>query len=202
MYITYVHYIHTYISTYIHKHTHTHTYTHTHIHTYTHTYIHTHTHTHTHTCIAKWQTEWDRTMKGSTTKQFFPNIKDRLNVKLKLTPNFTAMVTAHGKTKAYLHRFKIIVSRMPLRRRESNGGPPALWLHQNAEGERETYKQRIKTRKVAGGYKGISEKIQKTLLSVYKLNRFQETMNLAYMKCQTLYDKIKKNTPACSITQM
>jgi hypothetical protein len=26
------------------------------------------------------------------------------------TPNFTAIVTAHGKTKAYLHRFKIIES--------------------------------------------------------------------------------------------
>ena len=27
-----------------------------------------------------------------------------------MTPNFTATVTAHGKTKAYLHRFKIIAS--------------------------------------------------------------------------------------------
>jgi hypothetical protein len=31
-------------------------------------------------------------------------------MELKLTPNFTAMVTAHGKTKAYLHRFKITQS--------------------------------------------------------------------------------------------
>jgi hypothetical protein len=30
--------------------------------------------------------------------------------KIKLTPNFTAIVTAHGKTRAYLHRFKIIES--------------------------------------------------------------------------------------------
>jgi len=37
-------------------------------------------------------------------------IKDRLNKKIKLTPNFAAIVTAHGKTKAYLHRFKIIES--------------------------------------------------------------------------------------------
>ena len=40
-------------------------------------------------------------------KQFFPIIKDSLTNKIKLTPNFTAIVTAHGKTKAYLHRFKI-----------------------------------------------------------------------------------------------
>jgi len=29
-------------------------------------------------------------------------------MKLNLTQNFTAIVTGHGKTKAYLHRFKII----------------------------------------------------------------------------------------------
>jgi len=29
-------------------------------------------------------------------------------MKINLTRNFTTMVTGHGKTKAYLHRFKII----------------------------------------------------------------------------------------------
>jgi hypothetical protein len=43
-------------------------------------------------------------------KQFFPIIKDRLTTKIKLTPNFLAIITAHGKTKAYLHRFKIVES--------------------------------------------------------------------------------------------
>jgi hypothetical protein len=59
---------------------------------------------------AKWQNQWDSTTKGLTTKQFFPIIKDRLTNKIKLTPNFTALVRAHGKTKAYLHRFKITES--------------------------------------------------------------------------------------------
>jgi hypothetical protein len=31
-------------------------------------------------------------------------------MKITLTPNFTAMVTSHGKTRSYLHRFKIIDS--------------------------------------------------------------------------------------------
>ena len=57
--------------------------------------------------LAKWQIQWDRTTKGLTTKQFFPIIKDRLTTKIKLIPNFTEIVTAHGKTKAYLHRLKI-----------------------------------------------------------------------------------------------
>ena len=31
-------------------------------------------------------------------------------MKINLTPNITAMVTAHGKTRSYLHLFKIIES--------------------------------------------------------------------------------------------
>jgi len=60
--------------------------------------------------IAKWQYQWDHTTKRQATKQFFPVIKDRLSNKIKLTPNFTAIVTAHSETKAYLHRSKIIGS--------------------------------------------------------------------------------------------
>jgi hypothetical protein len=60
--------------------------------------------------IAKWQQQWDNTDKGLITKEFFPNIKTRLKMQLKLTPNFTTIVAAHGKTKACLHRFKITQS--------------------------------------------------------------------------------------------
>ena len=60
--------------------------------------------------ITNWQIQWDRTTKGSRTKQFFLTIKDRLTTKIKWTPNFTPIVTAHGKTKAYVHRSKIIES--------------------------------------------------------------------------------------------
>jgi len=31
-------------------------------------------------------------------------------MKINLSPNFTVMVTAHGKTSSYLHRFKILES--------------------------------------------------------------------------------------------
>ena len=59
--------------------------------------------------IAKWQ-QWDESNKGRVTKEYFPEVKETLKKKIKLSPYFTAMVTAHGKTKAYLHRFKIIQS--------------------------------------------------------------------------------------------
>ena len=62
------------------------------------------------TTIEKLQQQWDYTTKGFATKEFFLNIKYRLKTKINLTPNFTAMITAHGKTRSYLHRFKIIES--------------------------------------------------------------------------------------------
>ena len=41
------------------------------------------------------------------TKQFFPNVRDRIHRRITINPNFTALVTGHGKTKSYLYRFKI-----------------------------------------------------------------------------------------------
>ena len=57
--------------------------------------------------VKKWQREWDQSSKGQITKQFFPDIAARLNMKLNLTYNFTLMVTGHGNINSYLHRFKI-----------------------------------------------------------------------------------------------
>ena len=57
--------------------------------------------------VKKWQSEWDQSTKGQITKQYFPDITARLNMKLNLTPNFTLMVTGHGNLNSYLHRFKI-----------------------------------------------------------------------------------------------
>ena len=42
----------------------------------------------------KWQSEWDLTTKGAITKSFFPNIAERLQQKINVTPNFTTVVTA------------------------------------------------------------------------------------------------------------
>ena len=60
--------------------------------------------------IIKWQKEWEENPKAVLTKQFFPNISDRIRAKLQVTTNFTALVTGHGKTRAYLHRFKLMES--------------------------------------------------------------------------------------------
>ncbi|KAJ4431228.1 hypothetical protein ANN_19825 [Periplaneta americana] len=60
--------------------------------------------------LVKWQNEWDNTAKGQITKSFFPNINDRLKLKLNITPNFTTIITGHGNIKSYLHKYKIIDS--------------------------------------------------------------------------------------------
>jgi len=56
----------------------------------------------------KWQKEWEDCMKAAITKQFFPNVKDRLKLGTDINPIFTALVRGQEKTRAYLHRFKTL----------------------------------------------------------------------------------------------
>jgi len=38
--------------------------------------------------VKKWQRKWTQTTKGRTTKEYFPDVSERLKVKLQLTQNF------------------------------------------------------------------------------------------------------------------
>jgi hypothetical protein len=60
--------------------------------------------------IDKWQGDWNQTTKGSITKDYFPKVTERLNMKLSINGSLTTMMTGHGNIKAYLHRFKLIDS--------------------------------------------------------------------------------------------
>jgi len=46
--------------------------------------------------------------KAAITKQFFPHVQDRFKLKTNITPIFAAMLTGHGKTRAYRHRSEIL----------------------------------------------------------------------------------------------
>jgi len=71
--------------------------------------------------IKKWQKAWEGSPKAALTRQFFPSIYDRIKAKLQVTPNFTALITGHGKTRAYLHRFKLLGSpECPCSKEEQN----------------------------------------------------------------------------------
>jgi hypothetical protein len=47
--------------------------------------------------LKMWQELWDNTTKGTATKESFTKTKDRMTIKITLTPNFTAMIMANGK---------------------------------------------------------------------------------------------------------
>jgi len=49
------------------------------------------------------------TVKGAICRSFFspPTVEQRLKLRIPITPEFTAIVSGHGKTKAYLHRFNL-----------------------------------------------------------------------------------------------
>lgn len=60
------------------------------------------------TTLNKWERQWQTTTKATVTKSFFPSVKDRLQFKISVTPNFTVFVTGHGRLRSYYHRFKIM----------------------------------------------------------------------------------------------
>ena len=47
--------------------------------------------------LEQWQLQWNKAAKGAVCRSFFPNLEQRLKAKVPLTPEFTALVTGHGK---------------------------------------------------------------------------------------------------------
>lgn len=57
--------------------------------------------------IEMWQQQWTDSRNGAISKAYFPSVKNRLRQKIPFFPEFTAIVTGHGKLRAYLHRFRL-----------------------------------------------------------------------------------------------
>jgi hypothetical protein len=57
--------------------------------------------------LEKWQRQWNRTTKEKITKEYFPIVADRLNVKINITHNFTSMVTGHKNIRFKIPYFSI-----------------------------------------------------------------------------------------------
>jgi len=57
--------------------------------------------------LKKWQAQWERAEEGASCRSFFPTVQQRLKIWIPITPEFTAIVSGHGKTKTYLHRFNL-----------------------------------------------------------------------------------------------
>jgi hypothetical protein len=56
----------------------------------------------------QWQKKWENCTEAAITKEYLPTVQERLNMKIRVTPNIVAMVTGHGETRACLHRFKLL----------------------------------------------------------------------------------------------
>ena len=57
--------------------------------------------------LEHWQLQWNNATKGALCRSLFPNLEQFLKTKIPITPEFKALFTGHGKTRAYLHRFQI-----------------------------------------------------------------------------------------------
>jgi hypothetical protein len=49
--------------------------------------------------MMKWKRNWTQNTKRSKTKEYFPNVEERLKMELNLTQNFATIVTGHEKTR-------------------------------------------------------------------------------------------------------
>jgi hypothetical protein len=60
--------------------------------------------------VEMWQSVWNCTTKGVTTKGYFPIVTEKLHMKISINQHLTTMLTSHSNIKSYLYRFKLITS--------------------------------------------------------------------------------------------
>jgi len=96
--------------------------------------------------LTKWQRQWESTDKGALCRSFFPTVEQKLKLKIPITSEFTAIVSGHGKTKSYLHRFKLIDNPMCLCDEGAQSSEHLIYDCKIVEFERNTLKQQIKSR--------------------------------------------------------
>ena len=70
--------------------------------------------------LHKWQRQWTDTGKWAVTKAFSPSVRNRLQQKIPVFPEFTTMLIGHGKLRSFLHRFGLTDNPMCPREEEQN----------------------------------------------------------------------------------
>jgi len=118
----------------------------------------------------KWQKELENCTKAAITKQFFPNERERVKLNVSVNLNFTAMVTGHGKTRVYLHRFKIIENATC----PCNKGDQTIdhLLNQCTLLQTQLLRNNVlKLRKMACQQRGVNNETLEIISYFYKINR-------------------------------
>jgi hypothetical protein len=91
-----------------------------------------------------WQQQWANTAKGAVTKAFFPSVKKRLQQKIAIFPEFTTMITGHGKLRSYLHRFGLTDNPMCPCEEEEQTADHLIFQCQKLSNQRNAIKKQIK----------------------------------------------------------
>ena len=121
----------------------------------------------------QWQKEWENCTKAATTKEYFPTIQERLSMKISVTPNTATMVTGHGKTWAYLHRFKLLDNATCVCKQGDQTTDHLLDQCNLLEKQRGILKKNNCQRwTLACKQTGINHEVRGIIYNLYRINRF------------------------------
>ena len=100
-----------------------------------------------------------------------------------LTPEFTVIVSGHGKTKSYLHRFKLIDNRMCPCTEGAQSSEHLIYDCKILESQKRNFETSNKDqrRNLAHHQQRIGSKIFKSILKIDQIDRFLQTA-IAYIK--------------------
>jgi hypothetical protein len=123
--------------------------------------------------LKKWQTQWERAEKGALRRSFCPTVEQRLKTRIPITPEFIAMVSGHGKTKTYLHRFKLTDNPMCPCNEEEQSVEHLIHACRILEHQRSFL---IQHRGLAPHQQRTGCQIFKRFLTICQIYRFQQTV--------------------------
>jgi hypothetical protein len=134
------------------------------------------------------QRQWESTHKGAQCTSFFPTVEQRLNLKIPLSPEFTAIVSGHGITKSYLHRFKLADNPTCPCNEGAQTSEHLIYICKIIETQRKTLKHKIKTSRGTWPTTNIdlAEKYSHAFSSFIKSVDFQKNCNSIYNGSQPL----------------
>jgi len=99
------------------------------------------------------QSDRDASTKGAITKSFFPTIRDRLTQRLQMNIKQSTIVTGHGTSRSYYHRFKIVDDPTCVCKMGPQNSDHLLWECELLRKQGDVLKNRIKK---AGGNRHIT----------------------------------------------
>ena len=105
--------------------------------------------------------------------EYFPTVQERLSMNIRFTPNIAAMTRGHGKTRACLHRFKLLHNATCICKQEDQTVDHLLYHCKLLDKQRGTLKKkRYPPRTMANKQTGVNHEVSETIRNLYRINRF------------------------------